>query len=81
MRAFLWQDVSLGHGAGGGHRGGRHPIMKELVMKFGKDFFKILGLIIQIMRLFASVFGDDDDVKEVAESEERSASSNPKEIC
>lgn len=42
-------------------------------MKFGTDFFKILNLVIQIMRLFAKVFGDADDNKGAKESEERSA--------
>lgn len=50
-------------------------------MKFGRDFFKILGLIIQIMRLFASVFGDEEDKTTVAESRKRSESSDPEELC
>jgi len=32
-------------------------------MKFGTDFFKILNLVIQIMRLFAKVLGDDAEKK------------------
>ena len=50
-------------------------------MKFGKDFFKILGLIIQIMRLFAGAFGDEDDRASVAQSRLRSESKNPEELC
>lgn len=45
-------------------------------MNFGGDFFKILNLVVQIMRLFARIFGSDDDKKAVAESEERSQSDN-----
>ena len=48
-------------------------------MKFGRDFFKILNIVIQLMRMFASVFGDDDDKKAAAESKERTANSNPDE--
>jgi len=50
-------------------------------MKFGADFFKILNLVIQIMRLFASVFGDDDDKKEVEQSRQRTANSDPNQAC
>lgn len=50
-------------------------------MKFGKDFFKILGLIIQIMRLFAAAFGDAEDQEEVLQSKHRSASDNADEVC
>lgn len=50
-------------------------------MKFGADFFKILNLVIQIMRLFAKVFGDDEDKKEVAQSERRSENDNLDEAC
>ena len=32
-------------------------------MKFGKDFFQILEFVVAILRLFARVFGDDDDRK------------------
>ena len=46
-------------------------------MKFGVDFFKILNIVIQLMRMFAKVFGDDDDKKAAAESEARTANSNP----
>lgn len=41
-------------------------------MKFGTDFFKILNLVVQIMRLFAKVFGEKDDKEAVEESEARS---------
>ena len=50
-------------------------------MKFGKDFFKILSLVVQILRMFAAVFGDDDDKEEANHSTERSASPNPSEVC
>ena len=50
-------------------------------MKFGKDFFKILGLIIAIMRLFAGAFGDSDDQAELTKSRDRTASADPDEVC
>lgn len=50
-------------------------------MSFGKNWFKILSFVITIMRLFAAAFGDDEDVKEVAKSKERSGSSNQDEVC
>lgn len=50
-------------------------------MKFGADFFKILNLVIQIMRLFAKVFGDDTDRTEAAKSEARSRSEDSSEAC
>ena len=50
-------------------------------MKFGTDFFRILNLVIQIMRLFAKVFGDDSDRTEAAESEARSRSDDSTEAC
>ena len=50
-------------------------------MKFGADFFKILNLVIQIMRLFAKVFGDDSDQKAVSDSEARSENPNTHEAC
>lgn len=46
-------------------------------MKFGRDFFKILNIVVQLMRMFASVFGDAEDKKEADESRKRSANSNP----
>ena len=48
-------------------------------MKFGRDFFKILNIVIQLMRMFAGIFGDDEDRKEVEESKKRSVNSNPDE--
>ena len=45
-------------------------------MKFGVDFFKILNIVIQIMRMFAKVFGDDAAKTEANESEKRSADNN-----
>lgn len=56
-------------------------IERMVVMKFGADFFKILNLVIQIMRLFAKVFGDEEDKKEVAQSERRSENDNLDEAC
>ncbi len=43
-------------------------------MKFGADFFRILNLVIQIMRLFAKVFGDESDKIEAEASEARTMS-------
>ncbi len=45
-------------------------------MKFGKDFFRIFNFAIQLLRLFARIFGDDEDKQEVEESEARSANGN-----
>ena len=50
-------------------------------MKFGTDFFKILNLVIQIMRLFAKVLGDDADKEAADKSESRTASDNVDEAC
>lgn len=50
-------------------------------MKFGRDFFKILNIVIQIMRMFAAVFGDDSDKEAVNESLERSSNPNSDEAC
>ena len=50
-------------------------------MKFGTDFFKILNLVIQIMRLFTRVFGDEEDQKAVDESQERSMNDNVEDAC
>lgn len=30
-------------------------------MKFGSDFFKVLELVVAILRMFARIFGDADD--------------------
>lgn len=49
-------------------------------MKFGRDFFKILSIVVRLMRMFAEVFGDDDDKKEAEESKKRSANSDPDEV-
>jgi hypothetical protein len=54
---------------------------REVRMKIGGDFFKILNFAVAIMRLFAQIFGDTEDKKEVAESKKRSASSDPDEVC
>jgi len=32
-------------------------------MKFGADFFKILQLVVSFIRMFARIFGDDEDKK------------------
>lgn len=50
-------------------------------MTFGADFFKILNLVIQIMRLFAKVFGDKGVQEEAAESEARTKDSDPNHAC
>lgn len=68
-------------GRGGSRSPCCRPCLKEFIVKFGRDFFKILSLVIQIMRLFASVMGDEEDKREVEASEDRSASSNVGEVC
>lgn len=50
-------------------------------MKFGKDFFRILNIVIQLMRMFAKVFGDDEDQKAAAESEQRTIDTDPSHSC
>jgi len=45
-------------------------------MTFGADFFKIMNLVVQIMRLFAKVFGDDQAKEQAAQSEQRSKNGN-----
>lgn len=50
-------------------------------MKFGGDFFKILNLVIQIMRLFAKVFGNDEDKNAAEESAKRTMDSDPNHSC
>lgn len=45
-------------------------------MKFGKDFFKIFNFAIQLIRLFFSIFGDEEDQKAAEESKARSADGN-----
>lgn len=45
-------------------------------MKFGTDFFKIFNFAIQLLRLFARIFGDEQDKKQVEDSEARSANGN-----
>lgn len=49
-------------------------------MKFGADFFKILNFVIQVMRLLAKVFGDEDSKEEAEQSELRSKSGSS-EAC
>jgi len=36
---------------------------RMVCMKFGVDFFKIVAFAMQILRLFARIFGDDEDKK------------------
>lgn len=50
-------------------------------MKFGRDFFKIFNFAIQLLRLFAKIFGDDEDKEAVKESEVRSADSDSIDAC
>lgn len=50
-------------------------------MLFGADFFKILNLVVQVMRLFSKVFGDDKDKKAAEESEIRTMDSKPGHAC
>lgn len=50
-------------------------------MKFGTDFFKILNIVIQLMRMFARVFGEPEDLKAAAESEARTKDADPNHAC
>lgn len=50
-------------------------------MKFGRDFFSILNIIVQLMRMFAGIFGDADDKEAVAESEARSKDPETTDAC
>ncbi|MBA7552464.1 hypothetical protein ES705_45025 [subsurface metagenome] len=50
-------------------------------MKFGRDFFSILNIVVQLMRMFAGIFGDAEDKKAVAESKLRSESADADEAC
>lgn len=72
-------QLSVGRGGGGGDC--RRPILRGPVMKFGRDFFKILNLVIAIMRMFAGVFGDQEEKDAVADSKKRTASDNADEVC
>lgn len=54
---------------------------RTVQMKFGGDFFKILNIVVMIMRMFAKLFGDEDDKTAAAESEARSESSDSSEAC
>lgn len=49
-------------------------------MKIGSDLFRILNFAIAIIRLFASIFGDEDDKQAVEESKARSANTNPDDM-
>lgn len=48
---------------------------------FGVDFFKIFNLVIQIMRLLAKTFGDEEDKKAAEESEQRSREPSTNDAC
>ena len=50
-------------------------------MKFGKDFFKVLNIVIQLMRMFAKVFGEPEDQAAAQESEARTKDSDPNHAC
>lgn len=50
-------------------------------MKFGTDFFRILNIVIQLMRMFAKVFGDAEDKKAAVESENRTKNPSVEEAC
>lgn len=50
-------------------------------MKFGTDFFRILNIVVQLMRMFAKVFGDDEDKKAAVASEARTKNPNVEEAC
>lgn len=54
---------------------------RMVAMTFGKDFFKILNLVVQIMRLFAKVFGDEQDQLAAKESEKRTLDGDPNHSC
>ncbi len=50
-------------------------------MKFGKDFFRVLNIVVQMMRMFAKVFGDPEDQTAAAESEARTKDSDTTHSC
>jgi len=50
-------------------------------MHFGADFFKILNIVVTLMRMFAGIFGDEDDKKAVDESVTRTKDANPDHVC
>jgi len=50
-------------------------------MQFGKDFFKILNIVIQVMRMLAGILGDDEDKKAVEESKLRTKDANTDHAC
>ena len=54
---------------------------RMVCMKFGTDFFRILNIVIQLMRMFAKVFGDDEDKAAAAESEARTKNTSVEEAC
>ncbi|KKL94702.1 hypothetical protein LCGC14_1862030 [marine sediment metagenome] len=49
-------------------------------MTFGGDFFKVLNIVVALLRMFGRVFGDEATKNEVKESEERSADDNPNNL-
>lgn len=54
---------------------------RMVCMKFGKDFFKVLNIVIQLMRMFAKVFGDPEDQTAAAESEARTKDGDSSHSC
>lgn len=50
-------------------------------MKFGKDFFNILNIVVQLMRMFAKIFGDEEDKKTALESEARTKDADANHSC
>lgn len=50
-------------------------------MKFGSDFFKILNIVVQLMRMFAKLFGDEEDQKAAVDSEARTLDGDPSHSC
>ena len=67
--------------ASGGPSLGRHVYYGVFEMKIGGDLFKILNIVIRIIRMFAEIFGDDEDREAVAQSRERSVNHNAEETC
>ena len=50
-------------------------------MKFGKDFFRTLNVVIQMLRMLAKMFGDDEDKKAALESEAKSKDGTSDNAC
>ena len=47
----------------------------------GKDFFKWFGFVLNAVRMFVRIFGDEQDAKEVQESEERTGDGDNRNVC